>query len=71
MHFCREFGRLLGKSGKLCAKNSFTYFSQRFFVFYWCCGKAVDKVVGLRGLVRGVRCMVRGVRRVVAFGAKK
>lgn len=29
-------------------------FHNDFFVFCWCCGKAVDKVVGLRGLARGV-----------------
>lgn len=29
-------------------------FHNDFLVFCWRCGKAVDKVVGLRGLVRGV-----------------
>ena len=40
------------------------------FVFCWRCGKVVDKVVGLRGLVCGVWCVVLGVRCVV-LGAKK
>lgn len=37
-------------------------FHNDFFVFCWCCGKAVDKVVGLRGLVCGVWRSMYGAR---------
>ena len=40
-------------------------FHNDFFVFCCRCGKAVDKVVGLRGLV-----VVRGVRRVMLVAKK-